>query len=228
MDTIRNQKAIASLIDHTFLKADASFSDFKKLCRESRTYEMCSVAVNSQAVAICREYLEGSSVKVGAAVGFPLGQTSIETKGFETKQAIQNGAEEIDYVINITYVKEQDYAYVEREMASIVDLCKSEDVLVKVIFENCYLNDDEKKRLCEIALKVRPDFVKTSTGFGTAGAMIGDVSLMKSCVGEEIGIKASGGIKTLEQFKSFLDAGASRIGTSSGVEIIEEFLSQEK
>ena len=159
---------------------------------------------------------------MGAAIGFPLGQTTIDVKCYETEKAIEEGADEIDYVINIGKLKSGNWAYIEEEMARIVSICKKHNRLSKVIFENCYLTDDEKKRLCEIALRVRPDFVKTSTGFGTGGATVEDVRLMKSIVGSEIGVKAAGGIRSLEDALAMIEAGATRIGTSAGVKIVQE------
>jgi deoxyribose-phosphate aldolase len=157
-----------------------------------------------------------------------LGQTTIENKVHETKQAIEDGADEIDYVINIGALKSGNLSYIEEEMRAIVSVCRAHEKTVKVIFENCYLTDAEKRKLCEIALKVRPDFIKTSTGFGTpspgvaVGATVEDVRLMKSIVGDAIKVKAAGGVRTLEQALAMIEAGAERIGTSAGVSIIEE------
>ncbi len=172
---------------------------------------------------ICSELLKGTGVHVGAAIGFPLGQTTIENKVHETKQAIEQGADEIDYVINLGRLKDKDYDYLEREMKEIVSACKEKGILSKVIFENCYLTEDEKKKMCEIALRVKPDFIKTSTGFGTGGATLEDVKLMKSIVKDEVKVKAAGGIRDLETFLAMVEAGAERIGTSAGIEIINEF-----
>lgn len=165
--------------------------------------------------------------------GFPLGQTTIEDKVFETKQAIADGADEIDYVVNLVKLKSGDLAYVEDEMRQIVAVCREHGKISKVIFENCYLTDDEKRTLCEIALKVKPDFIKTSTGFGTpapgvaVGATVEDVRLMKSMVGDAIKVKAAGGVRTLEDALAMIEAGAERIGTSAGVTIVEELKAQQ-
>lgn len=217
------KKDLAQMIDHTQLRAYAVKEDFVKLCTEAKEYGFKMVAINSYPVEICSELLKGTGVHVGAAIGFPLGQTTIENKVHETKQAIEQGADEIDYVINIGRLKDKDYDYLEREMKEIVAVCKEKNILSKVIFENCYLTEDEKKKMCEIALKVKPDFIKTSTGFGTGGATLEDVKLMKSIVKDEVKVKAAGGIRDLKTFLTMVEAGAERIGTSAGIEIINEF-----
>ena len=216
------KKELAQMIDHTQLRAYAVKEDFVKLCNEAKDYGFKMVAINSFPVEICSELLKGTGVHVGAAIGFPLGQTTIENKVHETKQAIEQGADEMDYVINIGRLKDGDYDYIEREMKEIVAACKEKNVLSKVIFENCYLTEDEKKKMSEIALKVKPDFIKTSTGFGTGGATLEDVKLMKSIVKDEVKVKAAGGVRDLETFLAMVEAGAERIGTSSGIEIIKE------
>lgn len=165
-----NQQELAAYFDHTQLRAWASHQDFVKLCEESMEYGFKMVAINPAQVVRCRKLLEGSPVHVGAAIGFPLGQTTIEDKLNETKTAISNGSDEIDYVINITELKEKNYSYIEKEMAEITEVCRKSKVISKVIFENCYLTDQEKEELCRIALNVHPDYIKTSTGFGTGGA----------------------------------------------------------
>ena len=217
------EKQLAGMIDHTNLKAFATDADMKKLCDEAVRYGFAMVAINSGQSRRCSEYLRGTGVHTGAAIGFPLGQQSIETKVFETEDAIRNGANEIDYVINITELKERNYEYVEEEMRRIVETCHRCDITCKVIFENCYLTDEEKLKMCEIALKVRPDYIKTSTGFGTSGATLEDVRLMKKAVGDKIKVKAAGGIRTLDDALAYIEAGAERIGTSAGVKIIEEY-----
>ena len=217
------EKQLAGMIDHTNLKAFATDADMKKLCDEAVRYGFAMVAINSGQSRRCSEYLRGTGVHTGAAIGFPLGQQSIETKVFETEDAIRNGANEIDYVINITELKEKNYEYVEEEMRRIVETCHRCDITCKVIFENCYLTDEEKLKMCEIALKVRPDYIKTSTGFGTSGATLEDVRLMKKAVGDKIKVKAAGGIRTLDDALAYIEAGAERIGTSAGVKIIEEY-----
>ncbi len=215
---------LAGMFDQTLLKPNAESQDFKKLCDESMKYNFKMVAINCAAIERCKNYLKDSSVCVGGAVGFPLGQSTIATKVFETKDAINTGADEIDYVINIAELKNGNWEYIENEMNEIINLCKSNQVTSKVIFENCYLTDEEKKRLCDIALKVQPDFIKTSTGFGDYGARVEDVKLMKQCVGDKIKVKASGGIRDLKTTIAMIEAGAERIGTSSGVKIIEEYM----
>lgn len=217
------KKELANLFDHTLLKAFAQRADFERLCAESRENGFKMVAINSAQVALCHELLLGSPVHVGAAVGFPLGQTTIADKAFETKQAIQNGADEIDYVINISRLKDGDTAYLKEEMEAIVGPCREAGVFSKVIFENCYLTDDEKKRMCEIALAVKPDFIKTSTGFGTSGATVEDVKLMKAMVGDEVKVKAAGGIRDLDTCLAMIAAGAQRIGTSSSLKILQQY-----
>ncbi|MDN5811157.1 MAG: deoxyribose-phosphate aldolase [Tetragenococcus koreensis] len=213
----------ANKIDHTLLKADAQKTDFEKLCQEAREYGFKMVAINSAPVTLCKKLLQESPVHVGAAIGFPLGQTTIEAKAFETKEAIENGADEIDYVINISKLKDGDLNYIEKEMKRIVDICKDKEILSKVILETCYLTDDEKKKVCEIAKDVQPDFVKTTTGFGSAGATVADVQLMKQTVGDKVKVKAAGGIRDLKTAKEMIEAGADRLGMSSSVKVIEEY-----
>ncbi len=219
---------LAKMIDQTILKAFATRDDLRKHCETAKAYNFKTVAINNAPVPFCKEILEGSDVICDAAVGFPLGQNTIETKVFETIDVIEKGAMEVDYVINIGELKSGNYDYIEDEMTRIVTACKERNITSKVIFETCYLTDDEKRKMCEIALKVKPDFVKTSTGFGTGGATIEDVKLMKECVGDEIKVKASGGIRTVEDALAFIEAGASRIGTSCGVEIIEAYKLMQK
>lgn len=221
-------KELAGYFDHTQLKAYAVRADFEKLCRESREYAFRMVAINPAPVALCRELLSGSNVHVGAAIGFPLGQTTINDKTNETKEAIRNGADEIDYVVNLTELKEKNYGYVEREMASIVETCREAGVISKVIFENCYLTDQEKEALCRIALEVRPDFIKTSTGFGSGGATAADIMLMKRMVGDAVKIKAAGGIRTLDTALEMIDMGVSRIGSTASVSIVEELKARQR
>lgn len=216
-------KELANMFDHTCLKPYASKEDFEKLCNEAKTYGFKMVAINSSATKMCKEMLAGTDVHVGAAISFPLGQTTIETKVFETKDAIANGADEIDYVINIVELKKGNYAYIEDEMQQIVDVCRKANVISKVIFENCYLTKDEIKKVAQIAKKVKPDFIKTSTGFGTSGAKLEDVIIMKAVVGDDVKIKAAGGIRDLATCLQLIAAGAERIGSSSGIAIVEEY-----
>ena len=216
-------KELAGYFDHTLLKAFVTDEDFKKLCDDADKYSFKMVAINSAPVALCKEYLKDSPVHVGAAISFPLGQTTIEAKVFETKNAIENGADEIDYVINIVELKNKNYDYIKREMEAIVAVCRENDVLSKVIFENCYLTKDEIAKVAEIAREVKPDFIKTSTGFGTGGATVEDVKLMKSIVGDDVKVKAAGGIRDLETCLAMIEAGAERIGSSSSIEITEAY-----
>ncbi|MGL4607068.1 MAG: deoxyribose-phosphate aldolase [Eubacteriaceae bacterium] len=214
---------LANMFDHTLLKPDVSKEDFKILCRDANNYGFKMVAINSAATQTCKAFLKDSSVNVGAAIGFPLGQTTLEAKVFETTDAIEKGADEIDYVINIVELKNKNYEYIQKEMAAIVTICRENNVCSKVIFETCYLTKEEIIKLSEIALQVKPDFVKTSTGFGTEGATIENVRLMKSVVGNSIKVKASGGIKDLETCLAMIEAGAERIGTSSSIKILEDY-----
>ncbi len=222
-DTL-TKESLAALIDHTNLKAFATREDLRKLCKEASDNHFKMVAINSVQVPLGKELLQGSGVHVGAAVSFPLGQTSIAAKLFETKDALENGADEIDYVINITELKRGNFDYLQREMEGIVALCREKGALSKVIFENCYLEKSEIEAMARLALKVKPDFIKTSTGFGTGGATPQDVKLMADTVGDEVLVKAAGGIRSWADARAMLLAGASRLGTSAGVKILEEFL----
>lgn len=219
---------LAKYFDQTLLKPYVTEQQLREFCEQSDKYGFAMVAINSAPVKFCKNVLNGSNVHVGAAIGFPLGQTTIEDKVFETKQAIADGADEIDYVVNLVKLKSGDLAYVEEEMRQIVEVCNENNKISKVIFENCYLTDDEKRTLCRIALRVRPTYIKTSTGFGTpapgiaVGATVEDVRLMKSEVGDAVKVKAAGGIRTLADALAMIEAGAERIGTSAGVKIIEE------
>lgn len=217
---------LANMIDHTNLKAFADDAAFQKLCDEARQYHFKMVAINPAQTQRCKEKLSGCPVHVGAAIGFPLGQTTLECKVFETKDAIEKGADEIDYVINVAELKNKNYDYIKKEMEEIVAVCRNADVISKVIFENCYLTEEEKIKVAEIAKEVKPDFIKTSTGFGTGGAVVEDVALMKSVVGDQVKVKAAGGIRDLKTALAMVEAGAERLGTSAGVEIIEEYKKQ--
>ena len=217
-------KELAGMVDHTLLKPYVKNEDFKKICDEAMKYEFKMVAINPAMTERCKEYLKGSKVHVGAAIGFPLGQTTFECKVFETKDAIAKGADEIDYVINIVELKNGNLNYIKREMEEIVKVCRKNNIISKVIFENCYLTDEEKIQVAKIALKVKPDFIKTSTGFGTSGATVEDVKRMKSVVGNEVKVKAAGGIRDLETALKMIEAGAERIGSSSGVKIVEDYM----
>lgn len=213
---------LSQLIDHTNLKPDATTAMMEKLCQEAKNYHFKMVAINQVQSQLCAQLLKGTGVDIGAAIAFPLGQTTIASKCFETQNAIENGATEIDYVINISELKAGNLQYIEDEMAQIVKICRQHNVVSKVIFENCYLTDEEKIALCKIAVKVKPDFIKTSTGFGTSGATVEDVKLMKNQVGDAVKVKAAGGIRSADTFKKMIAAGAQRIGTSSGIAIIDE------
>lgn len=217
---------LANMIDHTNLKAFADDAAFEKLCDEAKKYNFKMVAINPAQTVRCKKKLEGSPVHVGAAIGFPLGQTTLECKIFETKDAIEKGADEIDYVINVAELKNKNYDYIKKEMEEIVKICREAGKTSKVIFENCYLTDDEKRKVAEIAKEVKSDFIKTSTGFGTGGATVEDVKLMKSVVGDEVKVKAAGGIRDLKTALAMIEAGAERLGTSAGVAIVEEYNNQ--
>lgn len=217
------REQLAGMMDHTFLKAYATDADFEKLCGEAKEHGFAMVAINSVPVKLCKKLLAGTKVHVGAAISFPLGQTTIETKAFETKKAIEDGADEIDYVLNIGQLKMGNDEYIKKEMETIVGICREHNVLSKVIFENCYLTKDEIKRAALIAKEVKPDFIKTSTGFGTSGATVEDVRLMKETVGDAVKVKAAGGIRDWETCKAMIDAGAERIGTSNSIKICDEF-----
>ena len=214
---------LAGMIDHTFLKPFGTKEDIKKLCEEAMEYKFAMVAINPAEVTTCASLLSGSGVRVGAAIGFPLGQNTVVCKAFETKDAIDKGAEEIDTVINVRALQKGQINIIEQEIEDMVSICKPANVICKVILETCYLTDEEKKTVCCIARDAGVDFVKTSTGFGTAGATVHDIELMRSIVGESVGVKASGGIRDLDTALAMINAGATRIGTSSGVAIIESF-----
>ena len=213
---------LAQMIDHTNLKPYATKEDFRILCQEASDNHFKMVAINSYPVKMCKEFLKDSDVHVGAAIAFPLGQMTIEGKVAETEDAIANGCDEIDYVLNIAKVKEHDYAYIEKEMQAMKKVCEGK-VLLKVIFENCYLTKEEIKECALIAKRVQPDFIKTSTGFGTSGATVEDVRLMKKTVGNTVKVKAAGGIRSLDAALSMIEAGAERIGTSSSLKILAEY-----
>ena len=220
-DITRQQ--LCGMIDHTCLKPYADHAMLEQLCSEAEENHFAMVAINSSPVAFCMEILKRTGVHVGAAISFPLGQTTIETKVYETENAIQNGADEIDYVINIGEVKNGNFAYIEKEMEQMVQTCRKAGAVCKVIFENCYLTKEEIRRVAQIAAKVRPDYIKTSTGFGTGGAEPADIRLMKAASGGIVKVKAAGGIRSWEACKKMIDAGADRIGTSSSLKILQEY-----
>ena len=219
-------QALASYFDHTQLRAYAARADFEKLCQEGINYGFAMLAINPAPVRLCKELLGNAQIHVGAAVGFPLGQNTIAVKTAEALDAINNGADEIDYVINIGQLKDKQYGYIAEEMQQIVSLCREHQVISKVIFENCYLTQAEKEEMCRIAMDVRPDYIKTSTGFGVGGATLEDVELMLRLTRGEVKVKAAGGIRTLDMALQLIDMGVSRIGSTASVAIVEELRSR--
>ena len=212
---------IAATIDHTILKPDATKAEVLALCEEAKKYQFVSVCVNSCHVAKAAIALQGSGVKVCTVVGFPLGAATTASKTFEAIEAIKNGATEIDMVVNVGAVKDKDYALVTKDIEEVVNACHPY-AMVKVIIETCLLTDQEKTLVSECCVAAGADFVKTSTGFSTAGAQVEDIRLIRKTIGNKAFIKASGGIRTLEQAKAMLEAGADRLGCSKGVEFMEE------
>lgn len=206
-------------IDHTLLKPDASQEQIETLIEEAKKYDFASVCVNPTWVSFAAQALKATDVKVCTVTGFPLGANTPELKAFETNDAIQNGANEVDTVINIGALKSRNFDLVERDIRAVVEAAKG--TLVKVIIETCLLTDDEKVRACQLAQKAGADFVKTSTGFSTGGATVEDIALMRKTVGPDMGVKASGGARSYEDALAFIKAGATRIGASSGVAIME-------
>lgn len=217
------KQQLAGMFDHTNLKPYATEADFRKLCNEAKEIKAAMVAINPAPVRFCKQQLAGTGIHVGVAIAFPLGQTTIEEKIQETRMAICDGADEIDYVLNIGQLIAGNYSYIEKEMQEIVMHCRQSGVISKVIFENCYLNSAQIQQAAEIAREVKPDFIKTSTGFGASGAKVEDVKLMKKVVGDSVKVKAAGGIRDLQTCLVMVGAGAERIGTSSSLKILEEF-----
>ena len=217
------KKTLAALLDSTFLKAFGGPEKIDDLCREAAEFGFASVAVNGCEVARCATMLKGTGVKVTAVAGFPLGQMSAEAKLFEVRDVIAQGAGEVDIVQNVRRLQAGDTAYVLAELAEFAKICHGEGVTSKVIFENCYLTREEKLLSCKIACEAGVDFVKTSTGFGTGGATVADVALMRKTVGKTMGVKAAGGIRTCADALAMLRAGATRLGTSAGRAIVEGF-----
>jgi deoxyribose-phosphate aldolase len=209
---------LAAFIDHTILKADATAKDIEKLCAEARENHFYSVCVNSSRITAARHFLEGTDVKVAGVVGFPLGAMSADAKRFETEAAIDDGAQEIDVVLNVGRLKDGDDKYVLRELCDVVEA--ADEHTVKVILETCLLTPDEKIRACKLVVESGAHFVKTSTGFGTGGATIADVKLMRETVGPKFGVKASGGIRDTKTALAMIAAGATRLGTSASVAIV--------
>jgi len=211
---------LSKYIDHTLLKADASKQAIINLCNEAKEYNFKSVCVNTCNIELCKKQLEGSDVLVCCVIGFPLGAMTTAAKVFETSNAIELGADEVDMVINIGRLKDKDYDYVTDEIRQIKKACK--DKTLKVIIETCLLTDEEKIEACKCVLEAKADFVKTSTGFSTGGATFEDVKLMKDVVKDNCLIKAAGGVKTKDDFLKMIELGANRIGTSSGTKLIEK------
>lgn len=210
---------IANYIDHTLLKADATQEQIEKLCQEAEQYHFHSVCVNSCWTNLCAKLLAGSGVKVCTVVGFPLGAMSTRAKAFEARQAVTDGADEIDMVINVGWLKNHDDSLVQDDIAAVKYACRGK--LLKVIIETCLLDNEEKVRACRLAVSAGADYVKTSTGFSTGGATVNDVTLMRRTVGPHIGVKASGGIHTFPEAKAMIGAGATRIGASNGIAIVK-------
>lgn len=209
---------IAKIIDHTILKAFATENDVKQICKEAKEYNFFSVCINPANIELAKKELEGSNVKVCTVIGFPLGANTSEVKAFETQDSINKGADEVDMVINIGALKDKKYDYVLNDIKAVVDAANKK-VLVKVIIETCYLNDEEKKIACELSVKAGADYVKTSTGFGTGGSTPQDIKLMRDIVGPSIGVKASGGVRNQNDAKAVMEAGCSRIGASASIAI---------
>jgi deoxyribose-phosphate aldolase len=213
-------KNLAGKIDHTLLKPDATPDEIQKLCDEASKFKFASVCVNPCYVSLCSGLLRGTGVKVCTVIGFPLGSTTTEVKSFETEQAIKNGAEEIDMVMNVGQLKQSNYDYVYNDINQVVLVVKKHDLICKVILETALLSDEEKIKACVICKKAGANFVKTSTGFSKGGATVGDIALMKYVVGSTIGVKASGGIRSKEDAQAMIASGADRIGASASVKIV--------
>jgi deoxyribose-phosphate aldolase len=212
---------LAHMIDHTLLKPDATQDEIAQLCYEARKHQFASVCVNPANVELCAQLLKGSGVPVCTVVGFPLGATSTEAKVFETQQAIRDGATEVDMVINVGALKSRDYELVERDIAAVARTCHAANSILKVIIEAALLTDEEKVAACQLSRVAGSDFVKTSTGFGPGGATAEDIHLMRRVVGPTMGVKAAGGIRTYEDAQKMVEAGATRIGASASIKIIQ-------
>lgn len=215
-----NKRELARMIDHTILKADAKESEVEKLCKEALEYNFASVCVNPSMVEKAYSMLKGSEVKVCTVIGFPLGATTTEVKAFETEDVIKKGATEVDMVINVGKLKEGNLEYVKKDIEAVVNAAKGK-ALTKVIIETCLLTDEEKVTACKLSKEAGADFVKTSTGFSTAGATKEDIKLMRETVGENVGVKASGGVRSLEDAMAMIENGANRIGASASIAICE-------
>jgi deoxyribose-phosphate aldolase len=221
-----DKKTLASYIDHTILKADALVNDIEKLCKEAAEYKFASVCVNAANVKQAAALLKGSEVKVCTVVGFPLGATLPQVKAFEAEEAIKNGAHEVDMVINVGALKSGQLDIVEQDIKAVAAACKDK-ALLKVIIETCLLTDEEKVTVCQLAKKAEADYVKTSTGFSTGGATVEDIMLMRKTVGPAMGVKASGGVRDLETALKMIEAGATRIGASASVNIVNDMKAAE-
>lgn len=213
---------VARLIDHTLLKPDATQSQISQLCHEARQHGFAAVCVNPTHVKLCHDLLKDSDVAVCTVVGFPLGATPPEVKAYEAQQSIDDGATEVDMVINIGALKGGEFDLVERDIAMVTRTCHNNGAICKVIIEAALLTEQEKAKACELAKKAGADYVKTSTGFGPGGATVADVALMRQVVGPEMGVKAAGGIRNLADAEGMVEAGATRIGASAGVKIVQE------
>jgi deoxyribose-phosphate aldolase len=220
---LASTQSIANLIDQTLLKPEATGEDIVRLCREAAEHSFCSVCVNPHWVRLARTTLGRSSVRVCTVIGFPLGANRTSVKTAEARLALAEGAAEIDMVQNIGALRSADLATVQFEIAELAEIAHAGKALLKVILETCLLTDDQKRTACRLAVDAKADFVKTSTGFSTAGATEDDIRLMRQAVGPAVGVKASGGIRSLEALRRMVAAGATRIGTSSGVQILREF-----
>ena len=219
-DKMISVDVIASMIDHTLLKPEATQKEIEQLCEEATKHNFASVCVNPSYVSYCFDKIKSSSVRVCTVIGFPLGATTTQTKVVEAEEAVKNGCEELDMVINVGKLKDKDYNFIFNDVKSVADLAKKYMCKLKVILETCLLTDEEKVAACLISKEAGADFVKTSTGFSKGGATVHDVALMKYIVGHNLGVKASGGIRTYDDAVGMINAGASRLGASAGVKII--------
>lgn len=215
-----DKQQLASMIDHTILKAQATRESVEQICKEALEYKFASVCINPSNIELAAKMLKGSEVKVCTVIGFPLGANTTEVKAFETKDAIEKGAHEVDMVINIGRLKDKDYEYVKNDIKAVVEAAKGK-ALTKVIIETCLLTDEEKVKACQLAKEAGTDFVKTSTGFSTGGSTPADIKLMRESVGPDLGVKASGGVRSIEDAKAVIENGATRIGASASITICE-------
>jgi deoxyribose-phosphate aldolase len=213
---------VASLIDHTLLKADANRKEIERLCQEAGEFGFATVCLNPTWVATAARLLRGRATRVCTVVGFPLGATTVDVKQYETRRVIYDGASEVDMVINVGALKSGDLGVVERDIEGVVSVCRDCGALSKVIIEAALLTDEEKVTACSLAKAAGADYVKTSTGFGPGGATVADVALMRRVVGPDVGVKAAGGVRDYEALKNLVNAGASRVGASAGVKIVQE------